>query len=169
MKRWPAPPAPSPRAPLRITREHKAELSMEPVQCPIRREVDVYLAMSRGRAVAERLGLKPIDRTRVEIVILELSRNLLAHADGGMLTFSLINDPTCGPGMAIEATDAGPGIANIDLAMQDGYSTAQTLGAGLPGVRRLTDQFHIESELGVGTRIYAVKWLRPPRRSIYER
>ncbi len=71
--------------------------------------------------------------------------------------------------MAVEAKDTGPGIANIDLAMQDGYSTAQTLGAGLPGVRRLTDVFHIESEVGVGTRVYAVKWLHPPRRSIYER
>jgi serine/threonine-protein kinase RsbT len=142
---------------------------MEPVQCPIRREVDVYLAMSRGRAVAEQLGLKPVDRTRVEIVILELSRNLLAHAGGGMLTFSLISDPANGPGMVVEATDTGPGIANIDLAMQDGYSTAQTLGAGLPGVRRLTDEFQIESEVGVGTRVYAVKWLKPPRRSIYER
>jgi serine/threonine-protein kinase RsbT len=86
-----------------------------------------------------------------------------------MIAFSLIDDPACGPGIAIEATDTGPGIANIDLAMQDGYSTAQTLGAGLPGVRRLTDKFHIESELGVGTRVYAVKWLRPPQRSIYER
>ncbi|NTW97239.1 MAG: anti-sigma regulatory factor [Oscillochloris sp.] len=142
---------------------------MEPVECPIRREVDVYLAMSRGRTMAQQLGLKPVDRTRVEIVILELSRNLLAHAGGGVITFSLVHDPQCGPGMAVEAKDTGPGIADIELAMQDGYSTAQTLGAGLPGVRRLTDVFHIESEVGVGTRVYAVKWLRPPRRSIYER
>ncbi|NTV62644.1 MAG: anti-sigma regulatory factor [Oscillochloris sp.] len=142
---------------------------MEPVQCPIRREVDVYLAMSRGRTVAEQLGLKPVDRTRVEIVILELARNLLTHAGGGLITFSLVNDPQHGPGMAVEASDNGPGIADIQLAMQDGYSTAQTLGAGLPGVRRLTDVFQIESEVGVGTRVYAVKWLRPPRRSIYER
>ncbi|MEI7644079.1 MAG: anti-sigma regulatory factor [Chloroflexales bacterium] len=141
---------------------------MEPVQCPIRREVDIYVAMSRGRAAAAQIGLTPIDRTRVEIVILELSRNLLAHASGGILTFSLLDDPTCGPGLAIEATDTGPGIANIELAMRDGYSTAQTLGAGLPGVRRLTDQFHIESEVGVGTRVYVVKWLRPPQRTIYE-
>lgn len=142
---------------------------MEPVSCPIRRDVDVYVAMSKGRAVAEKLGLKPVDRTRVEIVILELSRNLLAHAGGGTLTFTLVDDPGHGPGMGIEATDTGPGIADIELAMQDGYSTAHTLGAGLPGVRRLTDTFHIESEVGVGTRVYAVKWLRPPRRSIYER
>ena len=119
--------------------------------------------------MAEKLGLKPVDRTRVEIVILELSRNLLAYAGGGTLAFTLIDDPTHGPGMAIEATDTGPGIADIELAMQDGYSTGHTLGAGLPGVRRLTDTFHIESEVGVGTRVYAVKWLKPPRRSIYER
>ncbi|NNJ11932.1 anti-sigma regulatory factor [Chloroflexales bacterium ZM16-3] len=142
---------------------------MEPVACLIRRDVDVYLAMSHGRTMAENLGLKPVDRTRVEIVILELSRNLLAHAGSGTLVISLIDDPTHGPGIAIETKDTGPGIANIELAMQDGYSTAQTLGAGLPGVRRLTDVFHIESEVGVGTRVYAVKWLKPPRRSIYER
>ncbi|MBX0328953.1 anti-sigma regulatory factor [Oscillochloris sp. ZM17-4] len=142
---------------------------MTPAECFIQRDVDVYLAMSRGRTVAEKLGLKPVDRTRVEIVILELSRNLLAHAGGGKLTMSIIDDPVHGLGMAITAEDTGPGITDIDLAMQDGYSTAHTLGAGLPGVRRLTDVFHIESEVGVGTRVYAVKWLSPSRRSIYER
>jgi serine/threonine-protein kinase RsbT len=142
---------------------------MEPVECPIRREVDVYLAMSRGRTMAEQLGLTPVDRTRVEIVILELARNLLVHAGGGSISFSLLDDPQHGPGIAIESQDSGPGIADIELAMQDGYSTVQTLGAGLPGVRRLTDVFKIESVVGVGTRVYAVKWLRRPRRSIYER
>ena len=62
-------------------------------------------------------------------------------------------------GMVITASDTGPGIPDIDLAMRDGYSTAQTLGAGLPGVRRLADQFAITSEVGVGTTIRAVKWL----------
>jgi serine/threonine-protein kinase RsbT len=142
---------------------------MEPVTCPIRRDVDVYVAMSKGRTVSQRLGLAPNDRSRVEIVILELARNLLVHAGGGTLTFAIIDDPDHGPGMAIEARDTGPGIPNIELAMQDGYSTAQTLGAGLPGVRRLADTFQIESQVGVGTRVYAVKWLRAPRRSIYER
>jgi len=149
--------------------KNKAELTMERVECRIQREVDVYLAMSQGRAVAEKLNLTPVDRTRVEIAILELSRNLLIHAGGGILAFSLIEDPTHGSGMGIEATDTGPGIADINLAMQDGYSTAHTLGAGLPGVRRLTDEFYIESEVGVGTRVYAIKWLMSPRRSIYER
>lgn len=142
---------------------------MEPVTCSVRREVDVYLAMSRGRAVAEAIGLAAVDRTRVEIVILELSRNLITHAGGGQLIFGRVDDPEHGTGMSIAAEDEGPGIADIALAMQDGYSTAHTLGAGLPGVRRLTDVFHIESEVGVGTRIYTVKWLKPPRRSIYER
>nr|WP_238530475.1 anti-sigma regulatory factor [Oscillochloris trichoides] len=145
------------------------DTTMEPVACPIRKEVDVYVAMSRGRVMAEHLGFKLVDRTRIEIVILELARNLLAHANGGLMTFQRVEHPVYGVGMAVEATDQGPGIVDIDLAMQDGYSTAQTLGAGLPGVRRLTDQFQIESQVGIGTRVYAVKWLQSSRRSIYER
>ncbi len=142
---------------------------MEPVTCPIRKEVDVYLAMSRGRVMAEHLGFKLVDRTRIEIVILELARNLLVHANGGQMIFRRIEHSDYGLGMAIESIDQGPGIADIELAMQDGYSTAHTLGAGLPGVRRLTDQFQIESQVGIGTRVYAVKWLQSLRRSIYER
>ncbi len=119
--------------------------------------------------MADELGFKLVDRTRIEIVILELARNLLAHANGGQLAFSRVEDSEHGLGIAVEATDHGPGIVDVDLAMQDGYSTAHTLGAGLPGVRRLTDHFQIESQVDVGTRVYAVKWLRPSRRSIYER
>lgn len=142
---------------------------MEPVQCLIGQEADVYLAMSRGRALAEYLEFKPADRSRVEIVILELARNLLAHAGSGSVTFHVVHDAMHGVGLAVEAQDHGPGIVDIELAMQDGYSTAHTLGAGLPGVRRLTDEFHIESQVGVGTRVYVVKWLKPSRRVKYER
>jgi serine/threonine-protein kinase RsbT len=68
--------------------------------------------------------------------------------------------------MAVIAQDSGGGIADIELALRDGYSTAQTLGAGLPGVRRLMDDFSIESKVGVGTKVRAVKWLGR-RRSPY--
>lgn len=138
---------------------------MEPIVCPIKREVDVYVAMSRGRELANTVGFSTVDRTRIEIVILELTRNLLVHASGGQLSLALIDDPEHGRGLAVEASDSGPGIADIDLAMQDGYSTASTLGAGLPGVRRLMDLFQIESTFGVGTRVRAVKWAKPGRRS----
>jgi serine/threonine-protein kinase RsbT len=130
----------------------------QPVICPIRREVDVYVAIGRGRELATALGFDDIDRTRIEIVILELTRNILAHAGSGELLLEPLQEPGR-IGMAVEARDRGPGIADVELAMRDGYSTARTLGAGLPGVRRLMDTFAIESTVGVGTRVRAVKWL----------
>lgn len=133
----------------------------------VAREVDVYVAIVRGRDLATEIGFNLIDRTRVEIVILELTRNLLVHAGKGTLILERVDDQEFGPGIAIEVLDQGPGIVDIDLALQDGYSTAQTLGAGLPGVKRLTDQFIIESTVGVGTRVRAVKWLNRRRRAIY--
>ncbi|KPV50808.1 anti-sigma regulatory factor [Kouleothrix aurantiaca] len=136
---------------------------MHTVTCAIRREVDVYLAIGRGRDIAMAIGFGDIDRTRIEIIILELTRNLLAHAGGGELQLAPISSDTR-QGIAITARDSGPGIPDIELAMRDGYSTAQTLGAGLPGVRRLADEFAISSEVGVGTTIRAVKWLSQRQR-----
>ncbi len=137
---------------------------MSPVICSIRREVDVYVAIGRGRELANALGFNTIDRTRIEIVILELTRNLLVHANGGELRFEKI-ERQGRQGIAIEAVDTGPGIADIALALSDGYSTAHTLGAGLPGVKRLMDEFSIESTVSVGTRVRAIKWV-PQRREV---
>ncbi|MGQ9547290.1 MAG: anti-sigma regulatory factor [Roseiflexus sp.] len=130
---------------------------MEAVVCHVTREVDVYVAMGRARDMASALGFDDIDRTRIEIAVLELTRNILTHAGSGELAIELVQDGER-RGIAIEARDQGPGIADITLALRDGYSTAQTLGAGLPGVRRLMDEFHIESKVGLGTRVRAVKW-----------
>jgi serine/threonine-protein kinase RsbT len=130
---------------------------MESVVCPVTREVDVYVAMGRARDMATALGFDDIDRTRIEIAVLELTRNILTHAGSGELAIELVEDGER-RGIAIEGRDQGPGIADIALALRDGYSTAQTLGAGLPGVQRLMDEFHIESTVGVGTRVRAVKW-----------
>jgi len=130
---------------------------MESVVWPVTREVDVYVAMGRARDMATALGFDDIDRTRIEIAVLELTRNILTHAGSGELAIELVEDGER-RGIAIEARDQGPGIADIALALRDGYSTAQTLGAGLPGVQRLMDEFHIESTVGVGTRVRAVKW-----------
>lgn len=131
---------------------------MQAVVCPIAREVDIYVAMGRVRMLVETLGFDEIDRTRIEIAVLELTRNILVHAGSGELHLELIEEAGQ-PGIVVEARDQGPGIVDIDLAMRDGYSTAHTLGAGLPGVRRLMDTFEIESTSGVGTRVRAVKWL----------
>jgi serine/threonine-protein kinase RsbT len=136
---------------------------MAAVTCLVGREVDVYVAIGRGRELATTIGFDDIDRTRIEIVILELTRNILVHAGKGQLQLEVVEE-SGRSGMAVVAQDSGPGIADITLAMRDGYSTAQTLGAGLPGVRRLMDDFAIESKLGVGTMVRAVKWLgKSPR------
>jgi anti-sigma regulatory factor (Ser/Thr protein kinase) len=135
---------------------------MEQITCSIQREVDVYVAIGRGREIAATLGFDVIDRTRIEIVILELTRNLLAHAGGGTLLLSQMAAQGR-TGMVIEAHDTGPGIVDIALAMSDGYSTTATLGAGLPGVKRLMDEFSIDSVVGEGTHVRAVKWV-PLRR-----
>lgn len=135
-----------------------------PISCTIQREVDVYVALARVRELARAVDFTPTDCTRIEIATLELTRNLLVHAGGGTFTLTQLDDPLRGPGIAVEARDHGPGIADLDLALQDGYSTTRTLGAGLPAVRRLMDEFAIESTVGVGTRVYAVKWRTPPRR-----
>jgi serine/threonine-protein kinase RsbT len=130
---------------------------MQAVVCPISREVDVYVAMRRARELADASGFDDIDRTKIEIAILELTRNILAHAAAGEVRLEAV-ERDGRPGVVVEARDNGPGIVDIELAMRDGYSTARTLGAGLPGVRRLMDEFEIESTVGVGTRVRAVKW-----------
>ncbi|WP_110513834.1 anti-sigma regulatory factor [Herpetosiphon llansteffanensis] len=136
-------------------------MSREPQTQTIAREVDVYIAVSRGRELSRALGFDDVDRTRIEIAILELTRNILAHAERGSLTVREIeaNEQF---GIEIEASDIGPGIADTTLALRDGYSTKQTLGTGLPGVKRLMDEFEIESQVGVGTVVRARRWL--PRR-----
>jgi anti-sigma regulatory factor (Ser/Thr protein kinase) len=139
---------------------------MAVVTCSIGREVDVYVAIGRGREMATSLGFDEIDRTRIEIVILELTRNLLAHAGSGQLRLEAV-EADGRRGMAVIAQDSGPGIVDVDLAMRDGYSTAQTLGAGLPGVQRLMDDFAIETQVGVGTTVRAIKWLGKRRREVY--
>lgn len=131
------------------------------VACPITREVDVYVAMARARDMAQRLGFDQIDRTRLEIAVLELTRNILVHAGSGELIVETLNEDHR-RGIAIEARDQGPGIADVELALRDGFSTSHTLGAGLPGVRRLMDSFQIESTVGVGTIVRATKWISRP-------
>lgn len=131
---------------------------MQAVTCPVLRELDVYVAIGRGRELSAALGFDDIDRTRIDLVILELSRNILAHAGSGELRLEPVEEAGS-QGIAVEARDHGPGITDIDLALRDGYSTTHTLGAGLPSVQRLMDAFEITSAAGAGTLVRAIKWL----------
>jgi serine/threonine-protein kinase RsbT len=124
----------------------------------IRREVDVYVAMAYGRDLASELGLSEIDRTKIEIIVLELARNILRHAHGSGDLLIEPSEQNNLRGVLITARDDGPGIADVARAMQDGFSTAGTLGAGLPGVKRLADRFEIDTMPGSGTTVRAWKW-----------
>lgn len=124
----------------------------------IRQEIDIVGARQLGRQYAKELGFNIVDQARIATAISELTRNIYLYADAGEISFEVI-DQINRKGLKITATDNGPGIQDISQAMQDGYSTSGGLGAGLPGVKRLMDQFDIQSN-GDGTKIDTIKWVR---------
>lgn len=132
-----------------------------PVEVRIHAEHDVMSACRQARQLAERLGFSRTAAYHVATAASELAANLLIHAGGGLLMASPITDPIADGfslGLELCAEDEGPGIPDLALALTDGYSTRQGLGCGLPGVRRLMDEFAIDSRPGRGTRVRAVKW-----------
>jgi serine/threonine-protein kinase RsbT len=130
---------------------------MTEVLVDIESDRSIVEARQRGRELAGHAGFTLTDLAIIATAISELARNVLSYAGRGQIAVRLLEDGTR-RGIAIEATDDGPGIANLQLAMQDGYSTSGSLGLGLPGVRRLMDEFEIKSEVGQGTRVTAKKW-----------
>lgn len=118
-------------------------------------ESDIAAAMRLARRVATELGFSDSEISYVATAASELAANLFIHAGGGTFEVRLMESST---GLALVTEDCGPGIANIDLALQEGYSTAGGLGCGLPGVRRLMNTLEIESVPGQRTLIRASKW-----------
>lgn len=129
----------------------------EPVVFAILHEADIVLARQRGRALAGEIGLTSSESALVATAISELARNILVYATSGEIVITRVVRAER-HGIEVIAQDCGPGIPDIDLAMRDGYSTARSLGLGLPGARRLMDDFAIESEVGKGTVITVRKW-----------
>jgi serine/threonine-protein kinase RsbT len=125
----------------------------------VARDGDVINARQAGREMAAAMGFRGTDLTLIATAISEVARNIVAYARHGEIRLSAENSADR-RGICIVAHDVGPGIADIELAMRDGYSTGNSLGLGLPGARRLMDQFAIESEVGVGTTITMIKWMR---------
>lgn len=114
---------------------------------PVGAESDVVVARGKGREFARDLGFGIADQTRVATAISELVRNILQYAGSG--TCSLFDDSDHSLAkLRVVVEDAGPGIDDIDRAMDDGFSTGGSLGAGLPGTKRLVDEFEIESKPG---------------------
>lgn len=132
---------------------------LEEVQVPINNEIDVVAARQQGRQLGLKLGFSGSELTLIATAISEIARNIVTYAGRGVMTISIV-DVMNRPGIQIIAQDEGPGIQDLSLAMQDGYSTSKSLGLGLPGTRRLMDEFEIESEEGKGTTIRMIKWTR---------
>ena len=129
-----------------------------PVRVEIHNEWDIVRARQSGREQAKELGFGHVDQARIATAISELARNIYLYAKHGVIIIEVLNK--CKKGIAIIAEDEGPGIADIKKAMEDGYTTSGGLGAGLPGVKRLMDDFDIVSEKEKGTRVTAFKYLR---------
>jgi len=126
-------------------------------QIPVISEEGIVLARQAGREMSAALGLSGTDQTLVVTAISEVARNIILYAGRGVVELEVTTGPN-GYGLRIRAVDEGPGIADIELAMRDGYSTGRSLGLGLPGARRLMDDFSITSEPGQGTTVTMVKW-----------
>ena len=123
----------------------------------IRSDLDIVIARTLARDTAKALGFGAIDQARIATAVSELARNIFLYAGTGSITVREI-DRNGRKGIEIICEDQGPGIANIDLVMQDGYSTSRGMGMGLPGARRLMDEFIINSQEGVGTTVICRKW-----------
>jgi serine/threonine-protein kinase RsbT len=114
-------------------------------------------ARRKGREVALQARLNDGDAALVAAAISELARNVLLYAGEGDIVICTVENGIR-HGVVVTAADRGPGISDLDLAMQDGYSTSGGLGLGLPGVKRLMDEFDVTSEKGEGTTVIAKKW-----------
>jgi serine/threonine-protein kinase RsbT len=123
---------------------------------------DVVTARQRARELAARLELTSTDQTLLATAISEVARNITTYATRGEVLLSIVREagPPAREGIRVVARDRGPGIADLDLAMQDGYTSGGGLGLGLPGARRLVDEFDIETAPSVGTTVTLVKWSR---------
>ena len=123
----------------------------------INSDQDIVTARQKGRALAVELGFSTGDATLIATSISELARNIVSYARKGEITLKTLR-ASSRQGILIIASDDGPGIRDIRQAMRDGFSTSGSLGLGLPGVRRLMDEFEIVSEPGKGTIVTVKKW-----------
>ncbi|HEX4967382.1 MAG TPA: ATP-binding protein [Nitrospiraceae bacterium] len=125
----------------------------------INSDIDVVAARQKGRELATMLGFVSTDSTLLATAISELARNIVRYAKHGEISIMPVQSGDR-VGITVVARDKGPGIANMSLAMQDGFSTSGGLGLGLPGVKRLMDEFHLVSDVNTGTTVTIKKWKR---------
>jgi anti-sigma regulatory factor (Ser/Thr protein kinase) len=127
------------------------------VRVPIGKDADVVEARQKGREVAGPVGFSATDCTIIATAISEVARNIVKFARRGEVVIEIVHADDR-EGVRVVARDAGPGIPDVALALQDGYSTYEGLGLGLPGCRRLMDEFAVDSTPGEGTTVTMTKW-----------
>lgn len=120
-------------------------------------DVDVVAARRGVTEWAREIGLSILDRTRVVTAASELARNTVVYGRGGVMSLEIVRDGSR-EGLRLTFEDHGPGIADVDRALEDGYSTGGSMGIGLPGARRLVNEFALTSTPGVGTSVTIVRW-----------
>lgn len=143
--------------PSRIRARRMPAIMIRSETIDIRSSDDVVKVRQRARALAVEAGFSLVDQTRIVTAVSELARNIVDHGGGGSVMASLINEKGRA-GLRLIFEDSGPGIADIELALKDGYSTGGGLGLGLSGSRRLMNEFEIESTPGRGTKVSVTRW-----------
>jgi serine/threonine-protein kinase RsbT len=129
-------------------------------ELPIQSGDDVVRVRQQARIAAAENGLSLVDQTKLVTAASELARNTLVHGGGGVARIEVVKSANGRAGVKLHFTDEGPGIADIDLALRDGWSSGNGLGLGLSGARRLVDEFELNSKPGTGTKVVVVKWSR---------
>jgi serine/threonine-protein kinase RsbT len=124
---------------------------------PLRTEHEIVLGLQMVRKLSQELAFSLVDQTKMVTAASELARNALVHGGGGSLHWECLADGTK-KGLRLTFTDQGPGIANLELAMTDGWTSGSGMGMGLSGAKRLVNEFEIESQIGKGTRVTITRW-----------
>lgn len=132
-------------------------MSAGEIRVAINSDQDIVGARQRGRTLAAELGFSSADATMIATAISELARNIVSYARKGEIQLQKMQNAEH-QGLMVIASDDGPGIPDVRQAMRDGFSTSGSLGLGLPGVRRLMDEFQIVSQPGRGTVVTVKKW-----------
>lgn len=133
------------------------ELSKE---CEIQTDLDIINARYLVRLITQRLGFSAIDQARIATAVSELTRNMYLYAGGGLMRVHSLENEARQWGIEVVCADHGPGIADVDKALQDGYTTSGGMGLGLSGTKRLMDDFDLQTQVGAGTTVTIRKWRR---------